>query len=378
MRSRSGLASERLGLHQRVVHLNWVLVGLICALTGLGLMALYSAAGGAWEPWAKAQAIRFIPCVVIMLFIALMDIRWVFSLSFLAWLGALGLLIVVEVLGHVGMGAQRWLDLGFMKIQPSELMKIACIMLLARFYQTLPQAQINTVKGLALAMAVLVIPAILVMLQPDLGTTLMMVVAGLSVIFIAGLSWKLVIGGVLSVLAIIPIAWQFILQDYQKQRVLTFLDPASDPLGAGYHITQSKIAIGSGGVSGKGYLQGSQARLDFLPEKQTDFIFTLWVEEWGLIGGLALIALVGAILAVGFGIAMRARHVYGRLLAMGLTMNLGLYAFVNIGMVMGLLPVVGAPLPLVSYGGSAMLSAMIITGLLLNVDVNRGATLPKP
>ena len=374
----SRLSSDRPGLSQRMATMNWLLVALVTLLAALGMAALYSAAGGEWHPWAKNQLLRFIPCFAVMMFIACMDIRWVYALSLWAWLGCLALLVIVEILGRVGMGAQRWIDLGFMNLQPSELMKIACVMLLARFYQTLPSGRVNTPVALATALAILLIPAVLVLIQPDLGTTIMLIVAGLSVIFLSGLSWKIVMAGLTGLAAFIPVAWHFILKPYQKDRVLTFLDPSRDPLGSGYHITQSKIAIGSGGVTGKGYLEGSQSHLDFLPEKQTDFIFTLWVEEWGLLGGLFVIFLCGAIMTCGFISALRIRHVYGRLLVLGLTMNMALYVFINIGMVMGLLPVVGAPLPLVSYGGSAMLSAMVCFGLILNADVNRNAVLPRP
>lgn len=372
------LSADRLGLIDRITNTNWLFILLVCVLSALGLAALYSAAGGALDPWAKNHIIRFFACCVVMMVIAVMDIRWVFALSIWAWLGCLGLLIVVAILGRVGMGAQRWIDLGFMNLQPSELMKIACVMLLARYYQTLPAERVNRLASLGIAVAILLLPGLLVLAQPDLGTTIMLVTAGLAVIFLAGLSWKIVGAGVVGMAAFIPVAWHFVMEPYQKDRVLTFLDPSRDPLGSGYHITQSKIAIGSGGVSGKGYLQGSQSHLDFLPEKQTDFIFTLWVEEWGLLGGLFVIGLCGAIMAYAFAIAMRVRHVFGRLLVLGLMVNFALYVFINIGMVMGLLPVVGAPLPLVSYGGSAMLSAMICFGLILNADINRNATLPKP
>ncbi len=370
MKRMSSLSASRDTIWLKLARLNWGLFLLICCVTAIGLMSLYSAAGGNVSPWAIRQFSRFLFSIAVMLFIALIDIKWWFRLSYLAFAGGVALLIIVEVMGHVGMGAQRWINLGFMKLQPSELVKIAVVMALARFYALKNIEEIRRLWMLIPPIAIILLPVSLVLLQPDLGTSLMIVMAGASVIFLAGVPlWIFITSGVLAVAAI-PIAWQF-MHSYQKQRVLTFLDPESDPLGAGYHITQSKIALGSGGIEGKGFLQGTQSHLNFLPEKQTDFIFTLWAEEWGLMGGLFLLCLLGAIFIYGLYVSLSCRHVYGRLLAMGLMVNFSLYVFINIGMVMGLMPVVGAPLPLVSYGGTSMLSAMIGFGLIMSCSIHR-------
>jgi rod shape determining protein RodA len=263
-----------------------------------------------------------------------------------------------------------------MQLQPSELMKIATIMALARYFQGVGMEDIRRMRVLIIPVMIVLAPVGLVLLQPDLGTALMIAMASAATFFLAGVSIWIFIGGIVATLAAIPVAWHF-LHDYQKQRVLTFLDPERDPLGAGYHITQSKIAIGSGGVEGRGFLQGTQSHLNFLPEKQTDFIFTLWVEETGLFGGLFVLGILALIFAYGYYISFRCRHAYGRLLALGLTINFSLYAFINIAMVMGLIPVVGAPLPLISYGGTAMLAAMIGFGLIICCNVYRDSKLSR-
>lgn len=370
MKHPSSLSASRDTLWLKLKRLNWGMLALILIVTSIGLMSLYSAAGGNFAPWANRQFSRFIFALCIMFFIALIDIKWWFKLSYLAFAGGLVLLLLVELMGHVGMGAQRWINLGFMKLQPSELMKIAVIMALARFYAMKNIDEVRRLWMLIPPLAIILLPVCLVLLQPDLGTSLMIVMGGASVIFLAGVPlWIFITSGVLAIAAI-PVAWQF-MHSYQKQRVLTFLNPESDPLGAGYHITQSKIALGSGGIEGKGFLEGTQSRLNFLPEKQTDFIFTLWAEEWGLMGGLFLLLVLGCLFAYGLYISLSTRHVYGRLLAMGLMVNFSLYVFINIGMVMGLMPVVGAPLPLVSYGGTSMLSAMIGFGLIMSCSIHR-------
>ncbi|MAI62537.1 MAG: rod shape-determining protein RodA [Micavibrio sp. TMED27] len=351
-------------------HLNWGLVLLIFIIASIGFAALYSAAGGSWDPWASRQMQRFIIGMIGMFIIALIDIKWWYKLVWPAYFIGIALLIVVELMGHVGMGAQRWIDLGFMKLQPSEMMKIAVVMALARYFHPATVDDMRRLFFLIIPAIIVMVPVGLVLLQPDLGTSLMIIMAGAGMLFIAGASIWLFVAGIAAVAAIIPIAWNFFLHDYQKKRVMTFLDPESDPLGAGYHITQSKIALGSGGIDGRGFLEGTQSRLNFLPEKQTDFIFTLWAEEQGLFGGAILLFLFALVFYYCIWIAMKCRHNFGRYLALGLMINFSLYVFINIGMVMGLLPVVGAPLPLISYGGTSMLAALIGFGLIMSCSIH--------
>jgi rod shape determining protein RodA len=358
------------GLLARIMNINWGLVALIVMITAVGVACLYSAGGGNINPWASRHLMRFGLGLGVMFFVAMINIRWWYKLSWPIYFLGLTLLIIVEAMGHVGMGAQRWIDLGIIKLQPSELMKIAVVMALARYFHTSTPDDMRSIRYLILPVIVILVPVAMVMLQPDLGTSLMIVTAGVAMLFMAGAPVWMFLTGIGAVAASIPIAWQF-LHEYQKKRVMTFLDPESDPLGAGYHITQSKIALGSGGLGGKGFLQGTQSHLNFLPEKQTDFIFTLWAEEWGLAGGIFLLALFGLVFVYGLYIAMRSRHNYGRYLALGLSVNFSLYVFINIAMVMGLIPVVGAPLPLISYGGTAMLSVMIVFGLMISCNIFR-------
>ncbi len=361
---------------QKLIHLGWGLVILVCLLAGVGFVALYSAANGNMDPWASKQLMRFLVGLVGMFIIALIDVKIWYRLTYPIFIFGFILLIIVEVMGHVGMGAQRWINLGFIQLQPSEFMKIAVVMGLARYFHSASKQDMKKISFLIPAFILIGLPVGLVLLQPDLGTSLMIVMAGITMIFLAGAPiWMFLLGGG-AVAASLPVAWHF-MHSYQKQRVMTFLDPESDPLGSGYHITQSKIAIGSGGIEGKGFLEGTQSKLNFLPEKQTDFIFTLWVEEWGFIGGAGLLLLVGVIFIYGIAVAMNCRHAFGRLLAMGLTVNFSLYVFINIAMVMGLIPVVGAPLPLVSYGGTSMLAALVGFGLILSCGIHRDSKLPR-
>ena len=363
-------------LFQKIQHLGWGLVFLIVILACIGFLSLYSAAGGDINPWASKQILRFVVGLGGMLFVALVDIKYWYRLTYPIYVIGFFLLIVVEVIGHTGMGAQRWINLGFIQLQPSEFMKIAVIMALAKYFHLASSEDIKNIRFLIPAAILILMPVALVLLQPDLGTAIMIVLGGIAMFFLAGAPmWMFLLGGALTLISL-PISWKF-MHDYQKQRVQTFLNPESDPLGAGYHITQSKIALGSGGIEGKGFLQGTQSRLNFLPEKQTDFIFTLWAEEWGLIGGLFLLAITGIIFFYGFLISMKCRHAYGRLLSMGLTINFSLYVFINIAMVMGLIPVVGAPLPLVSYGGTSMLAVLVGFGLILSCNVHRDSKLLK-
>jgi rod shape determining protein RodA len=365
-----------LTLGQKVWQLNWGLVLLICLLGAVGFAMLYSAASGSWEPWALRQAVRFGGGLVLMFAVALIDIRIWFRLAYPIYLAALVLLVAVEVMGTIGMGAQRWINLGFMQLQPSEVMKVALVMALARYFHGVTYADIGRPTYLLIPLFLVAAPAALVLKQPDLGTAVMLLMVGGALFLVAGVRWWKFLLVALAGGGAVPVAWNF-LHAYQQKRVLTFLDPESDPLGSGYHILQSKIALGSGGIFGKGYLQGTQSHLNFLPEKQTDFIFTMLAEEWGMIGGLGLLTLFLMVFVYGFAIALRSRNQFGRLLAMGLTVNLFLYVFINIAMVMGLMPVVGVPLPLISYGGTVMLATMIGFGLLLSVSIHRDVRIPR-
>lgn len=358
-------------LRERIGHLNWGLVFLIFCIAGIGFVALYSAAGGNMSSWPSRQAVRFGVGVIGMLVIALIDVRWWYRLAWPAYIGCFALLLGVEVMGHVGMGAQRWIDLGIIRLQPSELMKIAVIMVLARQFHSASLEDMRRITFLIIPAITVLVPVLLVMGQPDLGTSLMIVMGGGAMLFMAGASLWLFGAAAAFVVVAVPLAYHFLLHDYQKARVMTFLNPESDPLGAGYHITQAKIALGSGGIEGKGFMQGSQSHLNFLPEKQTDFIFTLWAEEFGFLGGMFLLALFGAVFMYGLWIANVCRHNFGRYLAAGLTVNFSLYVLINVGMVTGLLPVVGVPLPLVSYGGTAMLAALASFGLIMSCSLYR-------
>ena len=365
-----------LTLGQKLLGINWGLVLLISLIAGFGLAMLYSAANASFDPWASRQALRFGIGLAGLIVVAVIDIRIWFRLAYPLYFLTLLLLVVVEVAGEIGMGAQRWIDLGFLQLQPSEVMKIVLVLALARYFHGLGLSDVGRPLFLVPPLLIVVLPAALVLRQPDLGTALMLVMAAGAVFFAAGVRWwkfALVIG---AVAAVVPLAWSQ-MHDYQQQRVLTFLDPASDPLGAGYNIIQSKIALGSGGILGKGFLQGSQSHLNFLPEKQTDFIFTMLAEELGMVGGLLLLGLFLLVFVYGFAIALRSRNHFGRLLALGLTVNLFLYVFINIAMVTGLIPVVGAPLPLVSYGGTAMLSVLFGLGLVIGVSVHRDLRIPR-
>jgi rod shape determining protein RodA len=370
------LHQKNMTIWEKLFQISWSYLLLISAVATIGFFMLYSAANGSWEPWASRQIVRFGAGVAAMIFLALINIRTYLRFSYAFYALALILLVAVEVKGTIGMGAQRWVDLGMLRLQPSELMKIALIMSLARYFHTLNIEDIGRPTVLIIPILMTFVPVALILRQPDLGTALMLIMAGGIVFFAAGVRlWKF--GVVIALgLAAIPIAWNF-LHTYQKNRVLTFLDPERDPLGAGYHILQSKIALGSGGMFGRGFMQGTQSHLNFLPEKQTDFIFTMLAEEFGMIGGLGLIGMYTLIILFGIVIAMRCRHQFGRLLAMGLTANFFLYVFINIAMVMGLIPVVGVPLPLISYGGTVMMTLMCGFGVIQSVNVHRDVSLGR-
>jgi rod shape determining protein RodA len=320
--------------------------------------------------------IRFGLGLVGMVVVAMIDIRIWMKLAYPSYLVSLALLGAVEIIGSGAMGAQRWIDLGFFQLQPSELVKVAMVLALARYFHGRTHAQIGNPLFLIPPLLIVFVPAALVLRQPDLGTAMLIIAVGGGLFFLAGVRiWKFVLV-VVAAMAAIPIAWQY-LHEYQRQRILTFLDPESDPLGSGYHIMQALIALGSGGMFGKGYMQGTQSNLNFLPEKQTDFIFTMLSEEFGFVGGMTLIGLYLVLIVFGFAIALRCRNQYGRLVALGLTSAFFLYIFINIAMVMGLIPVVGVPLPLVSYGGTALLALLFSFGLVLNVHAHRDVRLGR-
>jgi rod shape determining protein RodA len=357
-------------IRQKLLRLNWELVLLIVLTASIGFAMLYSAANGSFDPWASRQISRFSVGVAMMLVVALVDVRLWLRGSYIIYGACLMLLAAVELKGSIGMGAQRWLDLGFFQLQPSELMKITVILALARYFHGFDVDEAGRLRNLWIPVLIVVAPIALVLRQPDLGTAMVLAMVGGGMFWLGGARlWQF---GVVAagVAAAVPLAWQF-LHAYQKQRIFTFLNPENDPLGSGYHILQSKIALGSGGLFGKGFLEGTQSHLNFLPEKQTDFIFTMLAEEFGLIGGVGLIALYGLLIAYGVFIAFRCRSQFARLLAMGLSVNFFLYVFINIAMVMGILPVVGVPLPLISYGGTAMLTVLIGFGLIMSCWLHR-------
>ncbi len=363
-------ATDNMSIAEKLMAVSWPFLLLVTAVASVGFMSLYSAAGGSWEPWAGKQLVRFLVGMAGLLVVGLIDIRVWMRLAYPIFAIVCLLLIYVDIKGHIGMGAQRWINMGFIQLQPSEIMKVATVLALARFFHGATAEDVRNPLFLAAPLGLVAVPILLVVIQPDLGTALMIVFATAAMFFIAGVSYWVFAAAGAGCLAIMPVAWHF-LHDYQKKRVLTFLDPESDPLGAGYHITQSKIALGSGGITGKGFLQGTQSKLNFLPEKQTDFIFTLFTEEWGFIGGLGLMGLFAMIIVYGYIMALNIQNQFGRLLAMGIITNFSFYIFINIGMVMGLLPVVGVPLALISYGGTAMLSVLFGFGLLMSAHVHR-------
>jgi rod shape determining protein RodA len=366
----AGSSGGNMSALEKLRHFNWGLLLTIMATASIGFAMLYSAGNGNTDPWMSRQALRFAGGFCAMIAVALIDFRFWLRQAYPLYGLAFLLLIYVEVAGHVGMGAQRWINIGFLQLQPSELMKISLVLALARYFHGLSYEDIGKPINVLIPTAMVLIPAGLVLMQPDLGTAGMLILGGALIFFAAGVRiWKfaLVLAAGLSA---IPIAWNF-LRDYQKDRILTFLNPETDPLGAGYHILQSKIAFGSGGLFGKGFLQGSQSHLNFLPERQTDFIFTMLAEEFGLVGGLVLLGLYAILIGYGLAIGLRSRNQFGRLVAVGLAGNLFLYVFINMAMVMGLIPVVGVPLPLISYGGTAMLTVLVGFGLIMSVYINR-------
>ncbi len=364
------LGAAQLTIRQKLLQLNWQFVLLIMLTASVGFAMLYSAADGNFDPWASRQISRFAVGVAIMLTVALIDIRIWLRAAYPIYGACLALLAAVEIMGFIGMGAQRWIDMGFFKLQPSEVMKIAVVLALARCFHRFDVDDVGRLRNLIIPVFIVLAPMALVLRQPDLGTAGVIAMVGAAMFWIGGVRlWQFGVVAAAAAAAV-PVGWQF-LHAYQKQRIFTFLNPETDPLGSGYHILQSKIALGSGGLFGKGFLQGTQGHLNFLPEKQTDFIFTMLAEEFGLVGGVGLIALYALLVGYGLYIALCCRSQFARLLAMGITVNFFLYVFINIAMVMGVLPVVGVPLPLISYGGTAMLTVLTGFGLVMSCWLHR-------
>ncbi|MFT7369399.1 MAG: rod shape determining protein RodA [Alteromonas macleodii] len=362
---------------RKLLYLNWPIVALVTAVSGFGFLMLYSVAGGSMTPWASPQIQRFGLGVAVMMGMAMVPIWFWRNLAVVGYLLALALLLLVEFIGVERNGSQRWLDLGPIDIQPSELMKITLVVLMAAYYDWLPLNKVSKPQWIIFPLLFIAAPAYLVLSQPDLGTTVLLVSGGGAVMFLAGVHWAYfasVIAGALGLVTAVfqtrNTGWQM-LKDYQYRRIDTFIDPTQDPLGAGYHITQAKIALGSGGWTGRGFMQGTQSRLNFLPEKHTDFIFTTLAEEFGFIGAFGLLILYTLIIIFCVQSAMTNKDRFASLVTMGVAVTFFLFFAVNMAMVMGLAPVVGVPLPLVSYGGSAMLVLMVAFGLVQSAHVHK-------
>jgi len=362
---------------KKLLHLHWPLILILTAIAAIGFMMLYSVAGGSFTPWSEAQIQRFGIGIAAMMIVAMTPIWFWRNMSVLAFVFSLALLVFVEFFGSTGMGAQRWIDLGFMRLQPSEVAKIALVMLLAAYYDWLPVTKTSRPLWVIVPVLIILVPTAMVLRQPDLGTALLLMIAGGTVMFAAGVHWayfaSVIAAGAGAIAAVFEsrgTSWQ-LLENYQYRRIATFLNPASDPLGAGYHITQSKIALGSGGWTGRGFMQGTQTRLNFLPEKHTDFIFTTLAEEFGFLGASSLLMLYILVIVFCLFAALRMTDRFSSLLVIGISVTFFLFFAVNMSMVMGLAPVVGVPLPLVSYGGSAMLVLLAAFGLVQSAHVHR-------
>ncbi|UWQ32259.1 rod shape-determining protein RodA [Leisingera sp. M527] len=362
---------------RKILYLNWGLTLLLITVSSVGFLMLYSVAGGSFSPWVEPQVKRFALGLGVMFVVAMIPIWFWRNVSVLAYLGSLALLVAVELFGTVGMGAQRWIDIGFMRLQPSEVTKIALVMLLAAYYDWLPPEKTSRPLWVLLPVFLILLPTALVLKQPDLGTSILLMAAGGGVMFLAGVHWAYFVAVIAAGVGLVSAVFQSrgtewqLLKDYQFRRIDTFMDPSQDPLGAGYHITQSQIALGSGGWSGRGFMQGTQSRLNFLPEKHTDFIFTTLAEEFGFIGGVTLLFIYMLIILFCIASAIAAKDRFSSLVILGIAITFFLFFAVNMSMVMGLAPVVGVPLPMVSYGGSAMLVLLGAFGIVQSAHIHR-------
>ena len=354
---------------KKLIHLNFLFIFITILLTILGISALYSAADGSFQPWAIKHIYRFVFLFFAMLIISVIKIKYIFKYSYIFFIMCLILLLSVEIVGIFGKGAERWIRIFGISIQPSEIVKIGIILSLAKYYHNIKFDNIGRLTHLIVPSLLILIPFFLVVIQPDLGTSLSILLLGIIIMFLSGVKiWKFMLGIIISLISL-PFLWNSI-KPYQQKRVLSFLNPESDPLGQGYQLIQSKIALGSGGLTGKGFLQGTQSYLEYLPEKQTDFIFTLIGEEFGFLGTIFILMLFIILILICYFVSIKSYSIFGRIVSLGVATNLFLYVIFNISMVTGLMPVVGIPLPLISYGGTAMLSIMLSFGLLLNADIH--------
>ena len=370
--------NQELSLKERFLNLNFLFIAIIIILAYIGCLTLYSVAGAQLFPWAANQAARFGIGLIIMFSAALIQPEIYYKIATPFYIFTLILLVIVDAVGHIGMGAQRWINLGFFNLQPSELMKIAVVLQLSKYFSTVPLESIKSIKGIIIPIILVAVPVVFIMIQPDLGTSLMILFCAVAMFYLAGVQWWKFALAIGSAIASAPLLWHF-LHDYQKNRILTFLDPEKDPLNTGYNIIQAKIALGSGGLWGKGFLSGTQSHLRFLPESHTDFIFATFSEEFGMIGGSLVLFLNLILITYGYWFAFRIHHnnYFGKMVILGLNTNYFLYIFINIAMVTGLLPVVGIPLPLISYGGTVILSVMTSFGIMLSFYANRDRELKQ-
>jgi rod shape determining protein RodA len=365
-------------LFTKLLYVNYIILFVLICIFCIGFTLLYSAGGGSMDPWASKQLIRFIISLGLYFIVSIISIRYWLGLSYYIYFLSLLLLILVNFYGNTGMGSQRWLNLGFFNLQPSELIKFSLVLVLARYFHAEKELSFfNNLKNFIYPIFLIMLPAYLIFMQPDLGSSLILIIAGLTILFIIGLSIWFFIGSALLVIIFAPFAWIFLLYDYQRNRVLTFLDPLKDPLGSGYHIIQSKIALGSGGLFGKGFMNGTQSHLNFLPEMQTDFIFTLLAEEFGMLGTIILLSLFIILIFYSLIIGLICKSRFACFISIGVSVNIFYYVFINTSMVTGLIPVVGVPLPLVSYGGTSMMCVMFGMGLVSNAYINKNKDLPR-
>ncbi len=373
------MPDSRHSFSAKLYEINWILPALIYLIGAIGVAMIFAATDGQWEQGAQQHLLRLVFAGLLMFVVAMVDIRVWYHLAYPIYFMGLMALVGVDLIGVEVNGSTRWLEIPGLgrRFQPSEIMKLAIVLALARYYHDLPSWRVSNIAGIFGAILIIGLPTQFILRQPDLGTTLLLVATGVSMVFLAGINWRVITSALISVAIIIPVFYQFGLKDYQRARINTFFNPSDDPTGAGYHIIQSKIALGSGGVSGKGFMKGTQRQLEYVPENRTDFIFTVIGEEFGLIGGLVTMGLYMALLGLCIWLAFQCKHVFSKLLVLGLTVTFALYVFINLAMVMGLAPVVGVPLPLISYGGTVILAVMFGFGLILSAHLHRQSELPR-